>query len=121
MRVGAAAEEAEREAVLLGALGHQARHCHFAAPFGQGVEAVAGFQVGGDFIEQVLDAVGANRLEHGLDVVRGMGNVGHGAFPGRKVSIEWLRRFDEGRTSDVGRLTQRKNPDLRVLRPTSDV
>ena len=74
-----------RAPILLGALGHQAGHFHFAAPFGQGVEAVAGFQVGGDFIEQVLDAVGANRLEHGLDVVRGMGNVGHGAFPDRKV------------------------------------
>jgi hypothetical protein len=42
---------------------------------------VAGFQVGGDFIEQVLDAVGANRLEHGLDVVRGMGDIGHWALP----------------------------------------
>ena len=81
VRVGAAAEEAEREAVLLGALGHQAGHFHLAAPFGQGVEAVAGFQVGGDFIEQVLDAVGANRLEHGLDVVRSMGDIGHWALP----------------------------------------
>ncbi len=77
MLVRAGAGEVERRAVLRRALLHEARDVHLRQArrhLGQRVD----LERGRDLVEQVLDAVDADRLEHGADVGFGVGDEGHG-------------------------------------------
>ena len=79
MLVGAGADEVQPVAILVSALVHQARYRHFRQRVGHLAELVA-TQLVRYFVEQLVDGCGADRIEHGANIVVGMGNEGHRKF-----------------------------------------
>jgi hypothetical protein len=82
MLIGTGTDKTDSPFILLCPRRHDGRDFHFRQAVGQ-LFQLAGFQVGRNFIKQVLDALGTNGVEHGADVVIGMRDIGHdSAVPG---------------------------------------
>ena len=80
--VGPGADEAQGLAIGAGARLHQPGDVHLRQRRGDAGQ-LADLELAWDFVEQVIDAGGPDDLEHGADVVFGVGGERHGSVPGR--------------------------------------
>ncbi len=76
MLISTGADKTQIAAVLRCAIAHDAHGFHFGFT-GRYVLQGLGDDVLGDFVEQVIDAVGTDGVEHTFYVIVCVGNVGH--------------------------------------------
>ncbi len=87
MLVGARTDEAERAPVEARPLGHEAADFHFARGFRHAGERSQP-QIGGDLVEELLDAADADGLEHRLDIPAGVRDECHQS-PSSAISFSY--------------------------------
>ena len=94
MLVGACADEAERAAIEARALGHEPADLHFARGFRHAGERRQP-QIGGDLVEELLDAADADGLEHRLDILAGVRDECHQS-PSSAISFSYSAGLRSG-------------------------